>query len=140
MNYFSRIILAAATGLLLLTAGISFARAADCPANSIEQSRLIQNFTEKEGHAVSVLTEGDVARIIDKKGAPPNAEEGVPLEMVLVTNDTIAALFVFQKGCLINRIGPAPIFMIQQLFGQVSATVPYRQSLLMKEANFAVHS
>lgn len=120
--------------LFALAGSISLARA-DC-ASGITLAEAAENFT-KNGAQVQVLTPADVSRIIDTKGAPPNGEDNVPYEMILVLQNGMGAIFVSQNDCLINRIGPAPEFVIQQLFGQVSAIVPYHQTMLMKEVNFA---
>lgn len=129
MNFLNRVLTAAGAGMFLLGLGFC-AKAAECESG-ITPTEIVENFT-KNGAQVQVLSQADVDRIIDKKGAPPNGREGVPYEMILVLQNGMGAIFVAQEDCLINRIGPAPEFVIQQLFGQVSATMPYQQTLLMQ--------
>ncbi len=123
MISFNRILIAATTGLFLLAAAVSYARADGCQFGSFEAWQT--QIAEIDGAVTTQLPDGDVARIIESKGAPPNGKEGVHYTAHLVVKDDMAAIFFFQEGCLINRIGPAPRFLILQLFGQVEADQPF---------------
>ena len=132
---FNRIIAAAAIGLMLLAGAVTYAHSAECEYGSFDEWKTQMETID----ATSVqMTDGDVSRILADKGPPPNGKPGVHYTAHLVTKDDMAAIFFFQEGCLVNRIGPAPKFLILQMFGQVEADQPYiTKPVMMDVLNYA---
>lgn len=129
-----RILIAATAGLFLLAGAISYAHSAECEI--ISEAALRESLTEQGAKSFD-LTAADVARVLEQKGMPPNGDETKPYKIIYAELADVGILFFIQEGCAINKIGPAPSFMIQNLLGQVSARSPYKQSLLMRGVNYA---
>lgn len=109
-NYMKKIMIAITGALLLVTPAL-----AECNLTSKADTQ--EQISKMDNVKSRMLTESEVKVLIDSKGAPPNAEEGVPVEMELVFNDDTAAINVYQKNCFINKLGPSRKQFIFNLLG-----------------------
>lgn len=112
-KFIKKIIAAATLGLALVTTAPALA--AECEMGS--KAEQIEALSKVDGVQVVNLSEDLVKSLIEKKGSPPNAVEGVPVEMVLASKDDVGLILVFQNDCFINRIGPAPKQLIMNILG-----------------------
>lgn len=118
-----------AAGMFLLGA-FNYARADELNCEYGSHDKFVSVAAE-QGIAHKELSPADVARIIEKKGPPPNGDKEKPFTAEIVETEDQAKLFFFQDGCLVNTIGPLPKYFILRLFddGQVeSDTMLFRVS------------
>lgn len=113
-----RILLAVTTGLFLLAGAVTYANSAECEHGSFEQFK--EAMTAQEATTIQ-LDDTQVQAIFGKYGTPPNGKEGVHYVGHYVVVGETAGLFFFQEGCLVNRIGPGPKFMILNILDLVEA-------------------
>lgn len=126
-------ILAAVFTMLALSIPTAYAN--ECKIGTkVEAQEMIAD-GKKSGHILlsHMLTEAQVKVILDAKGPPPNAEEGKPIEMEYMANDSLAQINVYQDGCFINKLGPGPKFVIDNLIGEAHAV--FNQFAMYWETN-----
>lgn len=114
-NYIKKIIATLALGMCLVTPAL--AQEHECRTKVSIAAEISDKLKQQP------LTETDIKNMVDKVGPPPNAKADVPLEAVLVFNDEVAAVNVFQNDCFIARLGPA---MREAIFGLLGITLSAR--------------
>lgn len=71
---------------------------------------------------VTQLNADQIASMVGKVGQPPRTVGD--FDAFLVVNEPLAAVFIVQKGCTTDRLGPAPAETIYSLLGIVKASAP----------------
>jgi hypothetical protein len=105
--------------IFLGLAGVTYSKAAECTTLSKVEAR--EEMAKIEGVEVYDLTKAEIAKVLDKKGVPPNAVPDAEIEMELVAKENIRAINVYQNGCFINRLGPTSPEAIDRLLDRVPA-------------------
>lgn len=115
MNSFLKICMALGVAGLMMFAYGTYARAADCEQGvwSEVQTKLAERGT------VEKLSDVSVKILLDKLGPPPGIEGD--FDLYLGKQPPLAAIFVVQNGCIVNRIGPVPAEAIDKLLGITNA-------------------
>lgn len=111
-NYLKKIMLSAALGLALVTPVL--AQDKECQTPEQVHSQM------SEGVKVRDLTAAEQARLIDKKGPPPNTKGG-ELKMELMETETAAAVNVYEDGCYLTHLGPARKGSVYEVLGITEA-------------------
>lgn len=107
---------------ILLAFGLAATPAmAACEHDTVENLQVQVDRAKEIGAVAKVLTNAEVAEVLDKVGKPPNAVEDMGIGIIRVDHEGWAALFFTQNGCYINRIGPVPVDLLNMRLGITSA-------------------
>lgn len=101
-NYIKKIMLTMAFGLALVTP--TLAAKTECANGAFAEQRAA--FEQIEGVTVKQLNADQIASMVAKVGSPPSIADG-DFEAYVVSNPPLAAVFIVQGGCTVDRLGPA---------------------------------
>lgn len=114
-SFIKKIMMTAALGLALVTPTLA-ADAPSCPNGAFAEQR---DAFEKNDMKVTQLNADQIASMLAKLGSPPNSEGD--FDAFLVENAQLGAVFIVQKGCTTDRLGPSSIDSVYSILGIVKA-------------------
>ena len=106
--------------VLLMTFSLSLPAFAACEYGTFDAVRAA---ADSQNVALTELTDAEMASLLNKKGPPPNAEEGKAIRVYVARVGDNSVLLIEQDGCFLNRLGPLPTPVLNDLIGSTQAEV-----------------